>query len=408
MMRSLFAAVSGLRLHQIRMDVVGNNIANVNTPGFKSSRAVFAELFAQTLRGASAPTTTAGGSDAAQVGLGVELAGIDPDMGQGSIQVTGRSTDLAISGNGMFVLKDASGNQVYSRLGAFSLDANGNLVNPQGLQVQGWVATNGTFGPLNASTMTGVKIAVGATKPPTATANVSYGGNLQAGLAAPANVQVPVTVYDSLGNPWTVTVTFTPSGTPNSWNWSVAAPPAGISGSGTVTFTTSGAFSASTGGPITFTPTGAAPVSITPNFSQMTQYAQPSTATAISQDGAAAGALNTITIDKNGVITGSYSNGQTQALAQVALASFANPGGLLRSGDSLYLQSNNSGLPQIGAANTGGRGAIAPGSLEMSNVDLAEQLTEMITTERGFQANARVIGAADQMLQQLATLGQGG
>jgi flagellar hook protein FlgE len=407
-MRAMYAAVSGLDLEQTAMDVIGNNIANVTTPGFKQSGSLFEEMFAQTLQGASAPTQTTGGSNPAQVGLGVQLAGITPDMSQGSLQTTGVNTDLAITGGGgsMFVLDAGGGQNLYTRLGSFSVDANGNLVNAQGLRVMGWMATNGTFGSENASTLTDIQIPEGATKQPTPTANVSFGGNLDSTSVSSATTSV--SVYDSLGNTTTVTLTFTPAGS-NSWNWTATIPASGGGttnvGSGSVSFTTAGVYQSGSG-TISFTPPGAAALNITPNFSQMTQYAQASDPTPLSQDGSGAGSMTGFTIDQNGVITAEYSNGQTQPIAQVALAAFSNPSGLTQVGSSNFAQSNNSGLPQVGAANSGGRGGLQSGALEQSNVDLASQFTDMITAERAFQSDAQVIQTANTMLQVLTTLKQ--
>ncbi|MFS8640194.1 MAG: flagellar hook protein FlgE [Symbiobacteriaceae bacterium] len=395
MMRSMYAAISGLRNHQLRMDVIGNNIANVNTVGYKASRVTFRELFSQTLRGASAPTNQRGGTNPLQVGLGTALAGIDVIHQPGNAQSTGVPTDMAIEGDGFFVLQDPRGGYVYSRAGDFRLDAQGYLVNADGLQVLGWqAAQNGTLPPPDPTNLDAIQIPVDLMMPAQASTQITWSANLDASAAANTTVTRAIDVYDSLGNKYTLTFTFTKRGS-NQWDWSVTAP-SGFSGSGTLTFNSTGGLQ--TGGSANVT----GPVNLTLDFNRVTQYAGESTIEGLA-DGYAAGELMGFTVDASGTITGTFSNGRTQPIAQVALAVFANPGGLLRDG-SLYRVSNNSGAPQIGVAGTGGRGTVAPGSLEMSNVDLAREFVDMIVTQRGFQANTRVITTSDEMLQELVNL----
>jgi flagellar hook protein FlgE len=408
MMRSMQAAVSGLQLHQLAMDAIGNNIANVSTPGFKASTVDFTELFTQTLQGATAPTAASGGIAPAQIGLGVTLGGIDVNTAQGSLQVTGNNMDLAIQGDGYFVLQNGSGQQVYSRVGNFSIDANGNLVQKgTGDFVTGWTATGGVLGSTSAPPAP-IKIPLDTTVVPTATTTITLGGNLDALASAGTTVMVDEGVVDSLGNTQQVAITFTATSTPGTWTWSAGTSPT-FTGTGTITFNNSGAYTGATGTTITSTATlsdGAAQLVITPDFSALTQYAQASTAAPLSQNGAAAGSLESETIDKSGTITGSFSNGKTEVLGQIALAAFANPAGLLQSDDGQLLQSNDSGSPLIGAAGTAGRGAIQAGSLEQSNVDLSTEFANMIQVERGYEANAKVISTANQMLQTLTQMVQ--
>ncbi|HVB10872.1 MAG TPA: flagellar hook protein FlgE [Bacillota bacterium] len=397
------AAVSGLQMHQMAMDAIGNNIANVSTPGYKSSTVDFAELFTQTLQGATAPTPTSGGIAPAQIGLGVGLGGIDVNTTQGSLQVTGNNLDLAIQGDGYFVLKNGAGQQVYSRVGNFSIDASGHLVQKgTGDLVLGWAATNGTV-PSTSSQPTSLTIPLDTTVVPTATTGISFAGNLNALTASGTTVVVAEQVYDSLGNTQTVNLTFTATATPGSWTWSAGTSPT-FTGVGTITFSSSGAYTGVTGATITSAATmadGATSMTITPDFSAMTEYAQANTAAAPTQNGSAAGSLQTETVDQNGVVTGSFTNGKTEALGQVAMAAFANPSGLLQTSDGLMMQSNDSGTAQIGSANSAGRGQIQPGSLEGSNVDLSTEFADMIQIERGYEANAKVITTANQMLQTL-------
>ncbi len=638
MMRSMYSGVTGLKNHQIRMDAIGNNIANVNTVGYKASRVTFQDTLNQTLRGASASTGTRGGTNAIQVGLGMNLSSIDILQTQGNLQNTGNTTDCAIQGDGFFVLSDGSQNY-YTRAGNFNLEENGLLVNASnGMVVQGWLADRlgniNTNAPLNR-----IQIPVGQTIAPIATTKISYGGNLDKNLdglleytalsvasptganctleielnpagfnqyeyvvttsstgvtggvpatgtitlnddgtvsgntlpsitisfsdgstsvvqcpamgqanggrfvaIAPASenysftgfdtaaaagfpqtttlnltdssgATIPVSltiadtlgtwptagiydwsindgtntfngtinwdgtqfttsagfpieieqtatglsifldgfvadtatptlevarkevnydgtftqaesmvtitrVFDSLGTGHTLTTTLTKVGV-NEWDW-VCANDAGTTvGNGHLIYNTAGELISSIGSNISFTPTGARPVVIVPDFSDVTQYSgklldpssenyDPTVAasevTSPYQDGYPMGELQSITIDNNGVIVGVFSNGMNQPLGQLAMANFTNPGGLSRSGDTLFSETSNSGAAQIGVAGRNGRGKVAAGSLEMANVDLSQEFTDMIVNERGFQSNSRVITTTDEMLQELVNL----
>ncbi|MDK2855160.1 MAG: flagellar hook protein FlgE [Bacillota bacterium] len=427
MMRSMYAAVSGLRNHQIRMDVIGNNIANVNTIGFKKSRVTFQDAFTQILRGASRPQGGVGGTNPMQVGLGMVLGSIDTIHTKGNTQTTGNMTDLAIDGEGYFILNSGSGSRVYTRAGAFRFDSEGNFVNPDGLKVQGWYLDetgqrlSGPGGAVDPSAApTDLILLPSLTKsPPKATAKVVLNGNLDAGTAEGGTFTRSFTVYDKLGNPYTVSIKFTklgptttpPANNPNEWQWE--ALPAGqtAAAKGVLTFSSDGKLTTvpSTVN-VTFDPDGTAnsgdECSQTFDFSGITQYADPRGESTISvtQDGYAKGDLEEITVDAAGVVSGSYSNGVSRPLFKVAVATFANPGGLISKGGSLFAVSNNSGEPEISEPGTGRAGAISPSSLEMSNVDLSEEFTDMIVTQRGFQANSRVITVSDEMLQELVNL----
>lgn len=402
MLRSLFAGVSGLRNHQVRMDVIGNNIANVNTVGFKASRVNFAEMLSQTIRGAQAPSEARGGTNAVQVGLGVQVGSVDTLFTQGNLQYTGNLTDLAIQGDGFLVVGDGL-RQFYTRDGAIVLDSQGALVHASsGMRLMGWPADAAgavdTAGPLAPLT-----IPVGSQIPPRATTLAQFGGNLNAGAAVGERWATTVTVFDSLGNPLELLVEFEKSGT-NTWNWTARYQGTDV-GSGTLTFSDSGVVDTGGTASLSFDPgTGAAPLGLTLDFAALTQYGGTSTVALRSQDGYATGSLESFSIDGNGVITGLYSNGRTQTIGQVALALFTNPGGLMKAGSNLYAESSNSGPAAVGAAGTGGRGSLTAGALEMSNVDLAQEFTNMITAQRGFQANARVITTSDELLQELISL----
>jgi flagellar hook protein FlgE len=404
MMRSMFAGVTGLRNHQIRLDVIGNNIANVNTVGFKASRVNFQEVFSQTFRGASSPQNERGGTNPQQVGLGMSVSSIDNLQTQGNLQTTGKMTDLAIQGNGFFML-GAGGYQAFTRAGAFDLDADGFLVDPaSGLKVQGWLSTNGTFPVKDVNNCSSIQIPVGTIITAKASTKINYAYNLDCRSASGAQFVTSVDVFDSQGKAHSLTLTFTKGATANTWNWEASGPTGLAGNTGGLTFDDKGVMATSTGGPMVFTPAGAQQVSVTPDFKKVTQFSASSTVSATSRDGYPMGSLESFTVDSTGTVTGVYSNGLTQKIAQVATATFANPGGMVKRGENLYEQSNNSGIKHVGEASTSGRGAIAPGALEMSNVDLSQEFTNMIITQRGFQANSRIITTSDEMLQELVNL----
>ena len=665
MMRSLFSGVSGLKNHQTRMDVIGNNISNVNTAGFKGSRVVFQDMLSQTIQSASSPQGNRGGTNPQQVGLGVGIGSVDTIYSDGNVQSTGKNTDLCISGNGFFIVSDGA-NKIYSRAGAFEFDEEGNYVIPgSGLKVQGWMAdemgnisSNGEptgiqipkgqtipakatdaltytknlssdaalpttksadFGPdyvklyngvdttnglpnaggpfttvnedgsvvetlvvtgataksrivitkttnVNGSVVTKTEIlndtrkevyeafdtSIGDLKTKNGTVDTAVGnlpdlsnisatgpggsqttksaydafkaawtgceakitgiptftpvdehaalGDLQSSYNSansstsllnttislleklqeqvgndggitnqaavitqldtlmtsmkdlqtslndtiskgknavavfdnlessgttdtltPTRKSAQVIAYDSLGTAHTITGIFEKTGL-NEWTfypgtaigdyktqdptlkrytdtgWEITG------GEYKITFDSAGAVANVSGSPITFSPDGATPVSITPDFSKMTQYAGDSTATCTEKTGWAAGSLDSVSIDTTGTMIGSFSNGQNRNLAQVAMATFNNPPGLTKTGNSLYQESNNSGVAQISTANTGGAGSIKPSSLEMSNVDLSEEFSNMIITQRGFQANSKIITTSDEMIEILTNL----
>ncbi len=622
MMRSMFAGVTGLRNHQIRMDVIGNNIANVNTVGYKGGRVNFQDTLNQVLRGASAPQGDRGGINALQVGLGMTLASIDIVQTQGNLQNTGKITDVAVQGDGFFILSDGM-RQYYTRAGNFNLEADGWLTNPSnGLILQGWLAD--ANGDINTNTpVDGIRLPIGQTIAPIATTSVEFGGNMDSetnselsyasmnisdgphaatvelelipvgfnqfqynaivsngsitggtngsGIitlnldgsianvsgadfqvtptgsgASPITIHVPrlntpdggsfisdkaisqtlnlsptfagagtytstvddeqgnsmtltydvvlnggntydwtitgvaggalapgsastgsfdwtllsgisnatgkvvvrstaaaldvtidsspnapgypsfrvvtkegefpstfaaakslvttTRVYDSLGQPHTLTTTVTKSAD-NAWSWETVDDANNPIGNGDLLFSNAGALVGATGGPLTFVPAGANPISIMPDFTEVTQYAsQNSEITSPFQDGFPMGQLQNFNIDKVGNVVGVFSNGMNQVLGQIALANFTNPAGLMRSGETMFEESSNSGSAQVGQAGQNGRGLITPGAIEMSNVDLSQEFTDMIVTQRGFQANSKIITTSDEMLQELVNL----
>ena len=658
MMRSLFSGVAGLRNHQTGMDVIGANISNVNTVGYKGSRSNFSDVISQTMQGAASATGNRGGTNPIQVGLGMGLAAVDSIMTSGSYQPTGKQTDLAIQNQGFFIVSDGL-NQYYTRAGAFDFDGAGNYVVPgTGLKVMGWLGVDGVVD--TSGQVSNIVVPAGVTLPAVATTSMTFINNLSGTDTPGASAQTSLEVYDSLGKAYTLqdkfvkvdelnnvllskaslsdksinvanalteitfdkagavktvtqvspgyapvhapaTPTYYPtlklkdglqlnstaadtntisgvtlidatgvakqydivfsnsttyniyassdtlhatslqtgtatwnagtsnytfsapagtdlvtlvnsagvasaagsfSGTVNvgtvelsmptlqldntagsvhsanytvfdndltphvvtmeftqtaTNNWAYTLKESGVAGAkalltGTVEWDpataayvyheafTASSFDIGTGAarttitlgnpaaelapsgtsfnaacastyvtsttvnPVEFTPAGANKVSVTMDVSGITQYGGSTTVQASAQNGNAAGALDTVTIDTSGMIVGKFSNGKTQNLARVALATFVNPGGLSRVGDTLFAMSNNSGNPSIGTSGTGGRGTMTPGTLEMSNIDLADQFSKMIITQRGFQANSKIITTSDTMLEELVNL----
>jgi flagellar hook protein FlgE len=403
----MFSAISGLRSHQVMMDVIGNNIANVNTVGFKAGRVNFQDILSQTFRGGAAPNGGLGSINPAQVGLGVTVAGIDVLHTQGNLQSTGRLTDLAIQGDGFFVMSNGS-IMYFTRDGAFDIGLDGSLVNPaSGLRVMGWQAD--AAGIVDTTAPVGpITIPLGRRTTALASSEAVVQGNLDARAAVGESVSTTLSVFDSLGARHAIKLTFTKTAD-NEWSWTATADPsdpdASTTSSGTITFTSAGQFDSVDTSTLSITLTNGAttPLVVNLDFARMNQYAGASQVAGVA-DGFSSGTLVTFSIGSGGEITGVYSNGQTQVLGQIALATFTNPGGLLRAGQNLFQASSASGDPLVGVPGTGGHGTVTTGALEMSNVDLATQFTGMITAQRGFQANGRVITTSDEMLQELVNL----
>jgi flagellar hook protein FlgE len=440
MLRSLYAGVSGLQNYQTWMDVIGNNIANVNTVAFKSGRVTFKEGFAQLLQGASRPPGDQGGINPIQVGLGMQIGSVDTNTSQGNLETTGLNTDVAIQGTSYFIAR--KGNQsFYTRSGNFQVDANGNLVTPDnGFVVQGKIAVNGVL----QDALTDIKLPFGQETSAKATGTMSLAGNLDASApifdtsdpdgagpavagfnadtqAVPANAgawtTTDITAYDSIGTKYDVKVDMYKTAA-NTWNWQVdpaglvaaGVPAASITGSGTLTFAADGTLTPTVAQTIAFAPPGANPMSITVNLGSgtngITQFSGTNAAVLRDQDGYASGSLQNFSIGSDGTITGSFSNGVNVPLAQIAMADFNNPAGLLRVGDNMYQESGNSGGAVVDYSGSGSQSTLTSGALEMSNVDLAQEFTNMIVAQRGFQANSKVITTSDQLLQDLVNLKQ--
>jgi len=418
-MRALYSGVSGIRAHQTRMDVIGNNIANVNTTGFKASRVTFTDVFNQTLSSGSALTNPQ------QIGLGVAVGSTDLITDPGAFQMTGRAFDLAISGEGLFIVEDASGARLYTRAGGLDWNPQGVLINPAlGMRVLGWMPDeNGEITNTDQANLRPIQITRGMVSLPEATTYVTFKGNLDAAAQPNDTYETVITVYDSLGRPVEITIQFTKSDA-NTWEVDFWDPEAGDwSDLGDLEFDEYGKLVID---PTAYDPTDptslppgtmkitiqdpdqrAADLEILVDFSKITQAYDASGRSTVeldTRDGRPMGSLEALYVNEFGQIIGRFSNGDSKTLAQIALAYFNNPAGLIKEGTSTYAESPASGAPQIGLPGTGGRGTLVPGNLEGSNVDLAQQFTDMILTQRGYQASARVVSVADDMLQEIVNL----
>lgn len=410
MSSSILTAASALRNHQTYMNVIANNIANMNTVGFKSSNILFQDMLSRSLSAGAAPTENRGGLNPMQIGLGMQVGSITTNMGQGILQSTGRPQDLALTGSGFFVYAGAQ-QPIYSRDGSLGMDAAGNLVNlGTGLRVQGWTADdNGTVN--TAQAITDLNIPIGAPMAAVATSGVDLSGNLDASAAVNDSITTTVQFYDSLGGLNALELTFEKTAA-NTWrvdldpaagtNVALSAP-----APDTVTFNERGQLIAPADGKISFTGTltnGAANVNIALNIGSLSQLESPGADQlyVTNQNGRAPGQMIDFNISDSGEVVAIYSNGLLKTLGQLAIAEFVNPSALLKAGQNGYTLSNNSGDAQIVQA--GERTRMSAGFLELSNVDLTLEFSEMIRAQRGFQANSRVVTSSDEMIQELVNL----
>ncbi len=425
MMRSMYSGVSGLRIHQTKMDVIGNNIANVNTVGFKSSRATFSEIFSQTVQGASGANQNKGGTNPIQIGLGATLGSIDVNMTEGASQRTDNPLDLKIEGEGFFVVSDITGNK-FTRAGAFNIDSVGNLVSSSGLNLMGWGV--GNDGEIQKNKVQPLRIlsSENVFSEPEMTSKAIIGGNINMNdpqlVPAEGGVPFTMTIYDSLGYPYTAEMNVQSTATANQYDITMTdvTNQNGVSiigaATGAVTITFDGATGKITNTPATFDITGLDTANsdfstIEVDFGSLTMFSGNTTIEARAGDtngldsGNPAGTISGYEISSDGKILGQYTNGSTKLLGQIAIADFDNPAGLRKEGNNLFTATSNSGeFDGIGIDISSNGGAINSGVLEMSNVDLSTEFTEMITTQRGFQANSRIITSSDEMLQELVNL----
>ncbi len=411
MIGSLFAGMVGLNVNSTSMTVLGDNIANVNTTAFKSNRSSFANILASSLAG----------SVSSDVGRGVQFQGTTPMWTQGTIENTNNPTDMAINGSGFFVLQDSGGANFYSRAGEFHFDRVGNLVSLGGLFVQGYEVTGtNPDGSLILGAISNINVPGGSASPPSATQTVTVDVNLNSDTAVLGTYASTITIYDSLGNAIPLTLTFTKNAA-NNWTAlptvpaSVALPGDVSINNNTFSFLPDGSLDVGAGNPqITISSflSGASPMTIVwdvydatgASNGDITQYSAPSGTTFQTQDGYPSGTLRTVDVDEFGVVTGSYSNGQLTPLFQLVMADFPSYYGLTKMGKNLYAESLDSGPALFGTPQSGRLGSISTSAIEMSNVDLAQEFVKMITTQRAFQANSRVITTSDEILNELINL----
>jgi len=433
-LQAMFTGVSGIQAEGEALGVVGDNISNTNTVGFKQERAVFENVLGHSILA---------GSAGALPGSGVRMAAVSQLFTQGSLSNTGVSTDLALSGDGFFVMKgnvDGVNGNFYTRDGRLKVDNNGNIVNTDGLQAQGYAARpDGTFD----AALSSLKVPTASIQP-FATTQMTVTANLDSNAVIPtaafdvnnptagSNFSTSMSVYDSLGNAHTISVYFTKTGT-NAWSWNALgtaseittpAPAAAtdvntLVGTGTMTFDTDGSLltnSTTALNPITFVGANTPATGITVNFGTpaaagptggldgITQFAGSSNVSSQSQDGYASGDLSGIAVDGTGVVKGLYTNGQKLAIGQLGIAKFRSNEGLGAAGHNMWIETRDSGNAAMGTAGSGGRGAVSAGAVEQSNVDLAGQFVDLIAHQRAFEANSKTITTADEMLQQLENI----
>ena len=414
MFAAFSTALSALDANGVAVDVTGNNLANLNTTGYKESVAYFRDLVSESL-----------GAGQTQLGFGVASPLTIRQFTQGAIQASSGNLDAAIQGNGFFVVND-NGATEYTRAGSFQTDLSGNLLTPTGQQVQGWMATDGVVNTGGA--IGNITVPVGTLQAPQATQNITLSANFSASAApdtatgTASDWSAPVTVYDSLGTSHVITVNFAKTAA-NTWSCTATVPGADVGaaspqtvGTGTLTFGPDGQLlTPAAGSPIALSITGLTDGANTPlnlnwnlynadGTGMLTQFDQPSATSANTQDGAAAAQLTGVTMTNGGQLMASYSNGQQAVVGQVALASIRNPQTLVAVGNNLFQISADTGAPAVGAQGTGGRGTIVGGALESSNVDIAKELTALIVLQSAYQANAKVVTTVDTLAQATTNL----
>jgi flagellar hook protein FlgE len=407
-MPSYSIPLSGLDANAQALQIISNNLANINTVGYKTATADFADLFYSRIG-------TSGSGNPMQQGTGTQIASVSTNFSEGPVNSDGVSAHVAIQGDGFFVLQK-DGGQIYSRAGNFSVDTNGNLVSADGAEVLGYPTVNGAVNTNAAPSA--ILMGPGRIIPAHATSKFGLTMNLDASASSGTVYSTPVTVYDSLGGSHTLTATFTKSATADQWGYSITIPQGDLTSasasnvlaSGTLAFNTDGTVSSSS--PIALSmaagatlANGAANLSLNWNLtdsagnSLVTQTAGNSSVAANSQDGYASGSLQGFDIQNDGTIVGTFSNNQTGVIGQLALASFSNEQGLSRIGANDYVATPGSGLPNVGVPGSGGRGLVQGSAIEGSNVDIASQFALLIQAQRGYEANAKAVTTVDQMTQ---------
>lgn len=399
---SMFAGVSGLRGNAQALQVIGDNIANVNTVGFKASKIIFGDILS---------TILSNGSTTMQFGRGTMINGVTQSFEQGAFENTSSATDLAIDGNGFFIVNNGTGN-FFTRSGQFRLNNAGVLADPNGNTLQGFDITSG----VTSSSLTDIDLTGVQSSPQESTA-FTLGANLDSSASASTSFTSPITIYNSVGDEVILSLTFVKQ-SGNNWNIGYSSSVGTVTtASATVSFDTSGQLTIPITEPtITIDYSAASPPAATQTITwdllnssgstngKLTGFAAPSNNNSVVQDGFPTGTLIGIAVDTDGVLSGLFNNGQTQELFQVALASFVSPTGLNRIGQNLFAQSGASGQPVIGQPKTGGFGSIIGSALELSNVDIANEFVNLIQTQQAFQASSRIITTVDTLLTEAVNL----
>lgn len=405
---SFSAGLSGLNANASALGVIGNNLANINTVGFKASTVTFMDLVSQNVSGSSA--------NPMQVGLGVVTGSISPVFSQGTIENSREATNVAIQGDGFFVV-GGENDRAYTRAGAFTFDDDGRLVTPDGRPVQGYTALDAAGNIDTTQPLSDIVLPPGVLRAPVATTEFSAITNFNADAAVGDSFNTTIQVYDALGEAHVLTMTSTKTAA-GSWSYQITSPDGalGAGATGTVTFNGDGTLASVNGGlaPVSIAvpawPNGAAASSLAWNIMgpngqpNLTGFNSPSGSSSISQNGSPAGMIDEISITADGRIIASMGAGQTVTVARLALANFNNPKGLVKIGSNCYESSQAAGLPNIGVPGAGGRGTLIGSALEGSNVDIAQEFTQMILAQRGYQANSKTITTSDEILVETLNL----
>ncbi len=428
---AFYSGLAGLSAYSGALNVVGNNLANINTPGFKFAEVGFEDLVTRTFGG----TATNGAGNPMQIGLGTLTNSISNIFSQGSIKTTSEASNVAMEGNGFFVVGDTIQDRFYTRSGNFFFNDDGYMVNPSGKYVLGYTTKDANNEIQPSGDLSLINLAANATAGPQVSTFFSIISNLDNREAVGDTYTASTTIYDSKGAPHTLSVEFTHTGLDlngdDRWTYSATIPgadvAAGVAGTdfviqagfiafdGTGTLTNidgnQGAAMVNVDFNIQGFNNGADDLDITwqlldpdTNNPRITGYPIPSATTSTNTDGYGPGNLTSVVVDQDGILQGVFSNGQVEQIAQLAVAQFNNPKGMLRMGRNLYTETNSSGVPSIGAADTGGRGTVVGSALESSNVDIATEFTQMLVFERGYQANSKIISASDTITQTAISL----
>ena len=396
-------ALTGLQADSTALNTIGNNLANLNTTGFKKQTTTFEDLFYQQIG-------NNGSGDTLQTGAGVKASSTTSDFTGGAISGTNKATDMALDGDGFFVVQQGSV-QSLTRAGNFQLDKAGNLQTTDGQSVMGFPAINGTVA--GNGSLTALQLPVGTNEAAKSTSTFSLTGNLDSSATVGTSYPATITMYDSLGQSHVASINFTKTST-NNWGYSISLPAGDATGTpvnttGTLTFNSSGVLTSPTsvtGIKFPGMADGAADLSLNWNLlgasgtPTITQSASTSTANSTTQDGHASGTYQSFSVDTSGVLSATYSNGDVIQVGQLAIASVANEGGLTRVGGNNYQVTAASGVASVGAANVGSRGTVEDDSLEASNVDISTEFSDLIVAQRAFEANSKTVTTFDTVTQE--------